>query len=1395
MSFSEDSFITFDHGHLYSPGRLLVLNPHTPPDPYGTSDYPDPPNLKPADMGPTGKEKGFSRTRLVFDDRNQPLNLDTSKQDEKDRLMHLEVVQLLVGNSSVGYRPGSQKLLCKVVKRPLIVPDIKVQELPRENDLVFVKVYDPLFYSRTPDPLDAPFKATTRADMDLSDEVGAYSSLYKKGLTGYPKIAPQYHGCWTAKVGSLHPVFQGLSRHVGVLLTEYIDGVILRRCFSYGHAPTEALPLYYTSPSPATLQVDEETRLGTMAQLLEGFVEQEYAGITHCNVHPDKIILSLRNGPVHLEKPRLCLVGYRTAVVDDLMRDPQDPYEHFPTMPHPILRFGIERLDPFLGWIPPEWKTKAAESAPLHCWILETFGDFNSNKYTTFRPLTSPEISLLTEASSQDLDDSASENFDHAADWERYMAAVKVEEAERAAEKELPFRGGFITADTKIDDMPTALPKAFFIPLNSLPPLNEDIVIAAMLEEDRIRPRGPLIIDIKDSDRQDFWDVMQGRVPFPSSDDRLIELFNRFASGTDDLEKLKVASRDMLHILWILRKFPHLHHSPGETIIRGPGLVPAELPREFDTSLDRLPPLDENLHTAAGSEFDRIRPYGPIHIEITDSDNQDFWDVIHGQVALPTSEARLIKLFNRFASVADDPETPWQLKHEMKTILWVLRKFPYLNPSPGETIIRGPGESTSAGEPFSSSGVHDSPQESHGTRSEEPTIISSSGFDEDDSMFSENEPRVRIEAKPGGEPTFSHRSRRPGSEAASESDEGRRDRLAKGESRSEDSQSTRSRLSSMSISSYGKSRPVSPVPHVGVVAGGHQSEVSRPGSAEGQGNLAVTSRGIRSELPGSSRPRSQVANLRFAIPEVPGDLGRGSTIVPSGDTGTVSADPGERVLHSGSRSRSSSSLRSLGEENLPEVMSQLAIGTSRPQAPSHVGSSTGSVFARPRAQSGDGGMDRLTEGLSLASIQEEQPAEADPTVQGPEQRPEPEPKSKSESEPEPEPKSRPEPKPEPKSERRIPGYLHSTLTSRRHSVTHRAEETPSARGTPSTAPAGSVRRSGSTRTRPPPLDLPAAGESAPGPKSPKKAGTLETPGAASKSPTKIAASGTPAAAPKSPKKAATPGTFGTAPRSPVKPSTPATARRTPAPRSPVKPSTPVTARRTPAVGSPATSTAARTAAGSETPTPSTASARVSTSTAPTKAPASTVRARSEEASTLPTEASAPASERRAAKPRSPTKPTAARTRGRATKPETPTPSAASARPSTSMGSGVSSAARSIFFSPGGSRRVRGREEPVQEHAGGAPTEPWLAAFGDYVRDSVTPSPTPGLSGRLSDLPILAEAPLPEQPVVSSRARGPGSPEVPQAPETPTRPARRSVQMSTTSAATGDEELKDDQRKS
>ncbi|KAJ3944043.1 uncharacterized protein N0V96_005567 [Colletotrichum fioriniae] len=295
----------------YGPGKKLTLFPHSPPDAHGRSTYKVPDGLKEKRIL-LEREEDMSMTALCFDDDNQPHLLDTSQHGDPANSLGVEIIESL----SNGNDGDNQVLLVKILHKP--TTDLKFP-VPDTHELAVVKIFDPLFFPEDVPEEEGPWKVTSRADMKLSREAGAYKELHAYNLTGYPHLAPQYYGCWTTCLTSHSPDFEGKTRHVGLVLLEYIQGTSIRDICRHGADEVLIPPkgrICVHTDGPDSFKFTEEKRLDILALLLAGVVEQVYKGVWHEYVEPENVLITMRNKSAILEAPRVALIAYDICTID-----------------------------------------------------------------------------------------------------------------------------------------------------------------------------------------------------------------------------------------------------------------------------------------------------------------------------------------------------------------------------------------------------------------------------------------------------------------------------------------------------------------------------------------------------------------------------------------------------------------------------------------------------------------------------------------------------------------------------------------------------------------------------------------------------------------------------------------------------------------------------------------------------------------------------------------------------------------------------------------------------------------------------------------------------------------------------------------------------------------------
>ncbi|KXH55037.1 hypothetical protein CNYM01_03437 [Colletotrichum nymphaeae SA-01] len=338
----------------YGRGKKLTLFPHSPPDPHGRSTYKVPNGLKEKRVL-SEREEDMSMTALCFDNDNQPHLLDTSQHDDPANSLGVEIIENLA------------------------------DDIDGDNQVLLI--FDPLFFPEDVPEEEGPWKVTSRADMKLSREAGAYKELHGYNLTGYPHLAPQYYGCWTTRLISYSPEFEGMTRHVGLVLIEYIQGTSIRDLCRHGADEVLIPPkgrICVHTDGPDSFNFTEDKRLDILALLLAGVVEQVYKGVWHEYVEPENVLVTMRNKSAILETPRVALIAYDICTIDSKCKKPMNRWERFPHTPHPSKCFDLAKLYGLGGWWPLKWEEKVEEGelSPFEAWLLERFGPLDSDKYS-----------------------------------------------------------------------------------------------------------------------------------------------------------------------------------------------------------------------------------------------------------------------------------------------------------------------------------------------------------------------------------------------------------------------------------------------------------------------------------------------------------------------------------------------------------------------------------------------------------------------------------------------------------------------------------------------------------------------------------------------------------------------------------------------------------------------------------------------------------------------------------------------------------------------------------------------------------------------------------------------------------------------------------------------------
>ncbi|KAK1996624.1 hypothetical protein LX36DRAFT_712265 [Colletotrichum falcatum] len=257
-------------------------------------------------------DEKLGRLEMVFEHKDQPHRLDRQIQKNEPNKIKVKVFDIIHSDTREPYTSGTQKLKCQVLRIPSDIPgpsDTHIHKNRQDSavgGVIFVKVFDPMLFPRHISFIDTQWTITARADMALSNEVGAYEYLHQKYLTGSPYIASQWVGCWTAEVATTDPSYKGRTRHVVVVVLEYIDGICLQKVLRIN----EVDELVY---------VGDRVSVGEDVQKLRGY----QVNLNLTQIYPEKVMVSFPKRPDESKGLRVSLVGYKDCSIGPLQELPK----------------------------------------------------------------------------------------------------------------------------------------------------------------------------------------------------------------------------------------------------------------------------------------------------------------------------------------------------------------------------------------------------------------------------------------------------------------------------------------------------------------------------------------------------------------------------------------------------------------------------------------------------------------------------------------------------------------------------------------------------------------------------------------------------------------------------------------------------------------------------------------------------------------------------------------------------------------------------------------------------------------------------------------------------------------------------------------------------------------
>ncbi|KAI8195640.1 hypothetical protein KHU50_010746 [Colletotrichum sp. SAR 10_65] len=384
--------LVFGYSPLVAPAKKEDTQSNSPPtDPAPSNEKdkdseslptdPAPSNEKDKDSESLPTDPGSSKEKKGKEKETKK-DASTAAKKNKDYLLTVKIERLLSG----GPEAGCQVLLCKATKVPkpkrwTAKPQNKDQPavygVPlNAGQLIVVKVFDPLFYGDVSNTDKGPWKATIMADGDLSRENAAYQHLWEKQKTGFPHLAPQYHGPWTFSLTSEHPKFKNQTRRVGAVVMEYIQGRSIEdlcpRNQHYRLVPPKG-PTFVDFEKKKELDFNKQMRLKVLKKFMKYSVHQLHAGVEHWWPQPENVLITTDDRG----KPRVVLIDYVSSMIDSKRKEPYGLFKDYPKPPHPWTQFSLVKLTNFAGWYPAGWSNEQFAT-----WVGMRFGSLKNSNYT-----------------------------------------------------------------------------------------------------------------------------------------------------------------------------------------------------------------------------------------------------------------------------------------------------------------------------------------------------------------------------------------------------------------------------------------------------------------------------------------------------------------------------------------------------------------------------------------------------------------------------------------------------------------------------------------------------------------------------------------------------------------------------------------------------------------------------------------------------------------------------------------------------------------------------------------------------------------------------------------------------------------------------------------------------
>jgi hypothetical protein len=326
----------------YRIGFQVEIKLHTPPPPFGDPHYGPGTWRKRSDVD----VNSATQTEVVM--AYPPLERENALPSSCSPSPR--AILAITGTLAAGDKRGAQLVVCSVAPKTSQPPFVAV-----------AKIFDALYYSfESRDVSHVPRNTAKQADVDYTHESAALHHLDKARRNGQTGLAaPKYFGSWTFGLPITH-AGEKRERSVRLVLMEHILGPsIWSVC-----RDTAALSRY-----------TEQARLAILAQVLDGTVRQQHAGVDQRDLAPRNVVLRPRPSP---SLPEPVVVDYNMAVVFELSRRGKAPCQLDKLPPNPMQYFWDTSFAEFAGWTPREW-AKSPRYGQM--WLKERFGGKAASNY------------------------------------------------------------------------------------------------------------------------------------------------------------------------------------------------------------------------------------------------------------------------------------------------------------------------------------------------------------------------------------------------------------------------------------------------------------------------------------------------------------------------------------------------------------------------------------------------------------------------------------------------------------------------------------------------------------------------------------------------------------------------------------------------------------------------------------------------------------------------------------------------------------------------------------------------------------------------------------------------------------------------------------------------------